>query len=112
MAEVGTTTAPEWMLSPAPAVDESRTIAVFEVAYSWTHVYIVSIFLGFLIICITCGNALVVLAVLTERHLRVRSSSHQNKHDRQPFILNIQKSMIIISYLYRRKLLLFTPNIH
>ncbi|VDM17702.1 unnamed protein product [Hydatigera taeniaeformis] len=74
MAEVRITTAPEWMLSSAAAMDENRTIAVFEVAYSWAHVYIVSMFLGFLIICITCGNALVVLAVLTERHLRVVSN--------------------------------------
>ncbi|VDK37801.1 unnamed protein product [Taenia asiatica] len=74
MAEVGTTTVPEWMFSPAPAVDDNRTLAVFEVAYSWAHVYIVSIFLGFLIVCIVCGNALVVLAVLTERHLRIVSN--------------------------------------
>nr|UDM84210.1 serotonergic G protein coupled receptor [Echinococcus canadensis] len=74
MAEVEATTSLEWMMSPVAAVDENRTIAVFEVAHSWAHVYIVSIFLGFLIICIICGNALVVLAVLTERHLRVVSN--------------------------------------
>ncbi|VUZ40433.1 unnamed protein product [Hymenolepis diminuta] len=61
------TVSPEWRLTPDT---DNRTIAVFEVAYSWTHFYIVSVFLGFLIFCIICGNALVVLAVLTERHLR------------------------------------------
>ncbi|VDO03088.1 unnamed protein product [Rodentolepis nana] len=62
---------PEWRATPNT---DNRTIAGFEVAYSWTHFYIVSVFLGFLIICIICGNALVVLAVLTERHLRVVSN--------------------------------------
>nr|CDS34265.2 Amine (Serotonin 5-HT) G protein-coupled receptor [Hymenolepis microstoma] len=65
------TVSPEWGITPSI---DNRTIAVFEVAYSWTHFYIVSVFLGFLIICIICGNALVVLAVLTERHLRVVSN--------------------------------------
>ncbi|VDL64133.1 unnamed protein product [Hymenolepis diminuta] len=65
------TVSPEWRLTPDT---DNRTIAVFEVAYSWTHFYIVSVFLGFLIFCIICGNALVVLAVLTERHLRVMSN--------------------------------------
>ena len=68
MAGMGTT------ISSVAVVDESPTVAVFELAYTWAHLYIVSVFLGFLIICIICGNALVVLAVLTERHLRVGSS--------------------------------------
>ncbi|KAM7537872.1 hypothetical protein Aperf_G00000061706 [Anoplocephala perfoliata] len=68
---MGTTVSPEWAVALEA---ENRTVAVFEVAYSWIHFYIVSVFLGFLIICVICGNALVVLAVLTERHLRVISN--------------------------------------
>ena len=58
-------------MPPATVDGENPTVAVFELAYTWAHLDVVSVFLGFLIICIICGNALVVLAVLTERHLRV-----------------------------------------